>query len=422
MVCVCAVLKIENTVTKNSLSQARAAAPAQGRAVLVLNAGSSSLKFEVFDLAPAGLQCFLRGQIEGIGNHAHFKVKDGDGRALHDASFSGDAISSQHTALVWLLAWLRAHMVGKHLVAVGHRVVHGGTQFAQPVRVDADVLHQLEALVPLAPLHQPHNLAPIRSLLAERSELPQVACFDTAFHHGQPPEAQMFALPWRFYEDGVRRYGFHGLSYEYIARTATAQVPALAAGRTVVAHLGNGVSLCALIDGKSVATTMGFTALDGCPMGTRCGSLDAGVVIHLARAYGMSIDAIESMLYRDSGLLGLSGISSDMQELLESSASGARRAVDYFVYQLAREVASMAAAMGGMDALVFTAGIGENSPQIRQAVCERLAWMGVHIDGQANAKGATQISAANSPVSVWRIPTNEEQMIAEHTCEVLKLH
>ncbi len=387
----------------------------------MLNAGSSSLKFEVFDLQPAHLQCFLRGQIDGIGNHAHFKVKDGAGRALRDASFSGDAITGQHAALVWLLAWLQAHMVDRQLVAVGHRVVHGGTLFTQPIRVDAGILQQLGALVPLAPLHQPHNLAPIRSLLAERPDLPQVACFDTAFHHGQPPEAQMFALPWRFHEDGVRRYGFHGLSYEYIARTAKVQVPALAAGRTVVAHLGNGVSLCAMLDGKSVATTMGFTALDGCPMGTRCGSLDAGVVIHLARAYGMSIDAIESMLYRDSGLLGLSGVSSDMQDLLESSAPGARRAVNYFVYQLSREVASMAAAMGGVDALVFTAGIGENSPQIRQAVCERLAWMGVHMDAQANASGAAQISAANSPVSVWRIPTNEEQMIAEHTCEILDL-
>ena len=395
--------------------------PAQDCAVLMLNAGSSSLKFEVFDLAPNGLRCFLRGQIDGIGHQAHFKVKDGAGLALHDASFSGDAITSQHAALAWLLAWLHAHMAGKQLVAVGHRVVHGGTQFTQPVRVDASVLQQLEALVPLAPLHQPHNLAPIRSLLAERPELPQVACFDTAFHHGQPPEAQMFALPWRFYEDGVRRYGFHGLSYEYMARTAKTQVPSLAAGRTVVAHLGNGVSLCAMVDGKSVATTMGFTALDGCPMGTRCGSLDAGVVIHLARAYGMSIDAIESMLYLESGLLGLSGVSSDMQDLLDSSAPGARRAVDYFVYQLAREVASMAAAMGGMDALVFTAGIGENSAPIRQAVCERLAWMGVHIDAQANAAGAAQISTATSPVSAWRIPTNEEQMMAEHTCEVLNL-
>lgn len=402
-------------------SRALTNTPAQDRAVLMLNAGSSSLKFEVFDLAAAGLRCFLRGQIEGIGHQAHFKVKDGAGLALHESSFSGDAITSQYGALVWLLAWLQAHMVGKHLVAVGHRVVHGGTQFTQPVRVSASVLQQLEALVPLAPLHQPHNLAPVRCLLAERPDLPQVACFDTAFHHDLPLEAQMFALPWRFHEDGVRRYGFHGLSYEYIARTAKTQVTALTAGRTVVAHLGNGVSLCALRDGKSVATTMGFTALDGCPMGTRCGSLDAGVVIHLARAYGMSIDVIESMLYRDSGLLGLSGVSSDMQELLQSSALGARRAVDYFVYHLAREVASMAAAMGGLDALVFTAGIGENSPQIRHAVCERLAWMGVQIDVPANAAGATQISTATSAVSVWRIPTNEELMIAEHTCEVLGL-
>ena len=396
-------------------------APPVNSAVLVLNAGSSSLKFEVFDVLPGGLQCFLRGQIDGIGNHAHFKAKDSAGVPLHAAAFSAESMSRQHAALVWLLQWLQPALVGKNLVAVGHRVVHGGTLFAEPTRVDAAVMQQLEAFVHLAPLHQPHNLEPIRSLLAERPDLPQVACFDTAFHRSQPPEAEMFALPWRFHDDGVRRYGFHGLSYEYIARTARAQIPALVAGRTVVAHLGNGVSMCALRDGQSVGTSMGFTALDGCPMGTRCGSLDAGVVLHLARAYGMSLDAIESMLYRESGLLGLSGVSSDMQELLASSEPGARRAVDYFVYRLAREVGSLAAALGGLDALVFTAGIGENSPEIRRAVCERLAWLGLQIDPQANAANAAQISRANSPVSVWRIPTNEEQMIAEHTCEVLKL-
>ena len=396
-------------------------APPVNRAVLVLNAGSSSLKFEVFDMLPGGLQCFVRGQIDGIGTHAHFKAKDGAGVVLHATAFSAESMSGQHAALVWLLQWLQPALAGKNLVAVGHRVVHGGTLFAEPTRVDAAVMQQLQAFVPLAPLHQPHNLEPIRSLLAERPDLPQVACFDTAFHRSQPPEAEMFALPWRLHEDGVRRYGFHGLSYEYIARTARAQIPALVAGRTVVAHLGNGVSMCALRDGHSVGTSMGFTALDGCPMGTRCGSLDAGVVLHLARAYGMSLDAIESMLYRESGLLGLSGVSSDMQELLASSAPGARRAVDYFVYRLAREVGSLAAALGGLDALVFTAGIGENSPEIRRAVCERLAWLGLRIDPQANADNAGQISTADSPVSVWRIPTNEEQMIAEHTCEVLNL-
>ena len=396
-------------------------APPVNCAVLVLNAGSSSLKFEVFDVLPGGLQCFLRGQIDGIGNHAHFKAKDSAGVALHAAVFSAESMSSQHAALVWLLQWLQPALAGKNLVAVGHRVVHGGTLFAEPTRVDAAVMQQLEAFVPLAPLHQPHNLEPVRSLLAERPDLPQVACFDTAFHRSQPPEAEMFALPWRFHDDGVRRYGFHGLSYEYIARTARAQIPALVAGRTVVAHLGNGVSMCALRDGQSVGTSMGFTALDGCPMGTRCGSLDAGVVLHLARAYGMSLDAIESMLYRESGLLGLSGVSSDMQELLASSEPGARRAVDYFVYRLAREVGSLAAALGGLDALVFTAGIGENSPEIRRAVCERLSWLGLRIAPQANATNANQISTADSAVSVWRIPTNEEQMIAEHTCEVLNL-
>lgn len=397
------------------------AEPTNQRAVLVLNAGSSSLKFEVFDLVGSGLQCHIRGQIDGIGHHVHFKVKDACGAPLPDSAFQSSAISGPQAAAMWLLDWLDSHLADRHLVAVGHRVVHGGTVFSEPIRLDAAVLAQLDALVPLAPLHQPHNLAPIRTLLAERPQLPQVACFDTAFHRTQPPEAETFALPWRFHEDGVLRYGFHGLSYEYIARALQSHGPALAQSRTVVAHLGNGVSMCALQGGKSVATTMGFSALDGCPMGTRCGSVDAGVVLHLARAYGLSLDAIESLLYRESGLLGLSGVSSDMRVLLQSSEVGARRAIDYFVYRLAREVASLAAALGGLDALVFTAGMGENSPEIRAAVCARLAWMGVQIDPAANHAGESRISPPGSPVSVWRIATNEEQMIAEHTCKVLRL-
>jgi acetate kinase len=374
----------------------------------------------VFDLLPLGRQCCLRGQIEGIGSHAYLKVKNGLGVAVKVGTFPARDIDGPNAALLWLLDWLHVYLGAKLLVAAGHRVAHGGALFSGPLRVDARMMAQLEDLVALAPLQQAHNLAPIYSLLAERPELPQVACFDTAFHRSQPPEAETFALPWRFYEDGVRRYGFHGLSYEYIARTAKELVPALGSGRTIVAHLGSGVSLCALKDGKSVGTSAGFAA-DGCPTGTGCGSLDAGVVLHLARVHGMSLDAIESLLYNDSGMLGLSGVSSDMGVLLDSSAPSARWAVDYFVYRVAREAASLAAAMGGLDALVFTASMGEGSPEIRRSVCERLAWMGLQIDLQANATNATRISAAQSPVSVWRIPTNEAQMIAEHTCTVLGL-
>jgi len=283
------------------------------------------------------------------------------------------------------------------------------------------VLRALEALVPLAPLHQPPNLAPIRKLLEARPDLPQVACFDTAFHRSQPVVAQMFGLPKEYYDEGVRRYGFHGLSYQYIARALKDMSPAAAVGRTVVAHIGSGVSMCALAGGRSVATTMGFSALDGCPMGTRTGALDPGVVLYLMRDRGMSIDDVERLLYRESRLLGISGASSDMRELLGSAAPAARLAVDYLVYRLARELGSLAAALGGLDALVFTAGIGENSPAIRQRLCERAAWLGIDLDPVANVRGGPRVSRESSRVSVWRLPTNEERMIAEQTCAVLSL-
>jgi acetate kinase len=302
------------------------------------------------------------------------------------------------------------------LACIGHRVVHGGTRYAAPVRVDEQVLAELYKLVPLAPLHQPINLAPIRKLRAARPELPQAACFDTAFHRTQPREAELFALPRHFYDEGIRRYGFHGLSYQFIARSLQEMAPQAAVGRTVVAHLGSGVSMCALHNGRSVATTMGFTALDGCPMGTRSGSLDAGVVLHLARERGMSLDAIEKLLYQQSGLLGLSGISNDMRALLRSDVPAAREAVDYFVYRLSRELGSLAAALGGLNALVFTAGIGENSPEIRAAICARAAWLGVELDDAANSAGGPRISRPHSAVSVWCIPTDEERMIAEQAC------
>lgn len=385
--------------------------------LLVINAGSSSLKFQVFDVCGDRLDMRLRGQIEGIGTRAHFKALEAGGTVLADEPLTTG--QDQRAALDHLGSWLRHAAADGHLIAVGHRVVHGGAQYSAPTRVDAQVLRELESLVPLAPLHQPFNLSPMRALLEAQPALPQVACFDTAFHRTQPLLAELFALPRQFYDEGVRRYGFHGLSYEYIARELPRRAPELARKRVVVAHLGNGVSLCALDHGCSVATTMGFTALDGLPMGTRCGSLDPGVVIYLARERGMSIDAIEALLYQRSGLLGLSGESNDMRALLSSTTPGARLAVDYFVYRVAREVGSLAAAMGGIDALVFTAGIGENSPHIRAQVATRLRWLGLELDAAANDSGAACISRPGSRLAAWTIATNEELMIALHTRDLL---
>src|SRR5208283_3088478 len=399
-----------------------ASGPEQDRGVLlVLNAGSSSLKFQLFALSGEGLRNEIRGQIDGIGDDAWVVIHGGDGEVLLREDLDDARMADPAGALAWLSAWLERPLAGRMLLGVGHRVVHGGTRYAAPVRVDAQVMHELETLIPLAPLHQPPNLAPIRTLLATRPDLPQVACFDTAFHRTQPIVAELFALPKHFYDEGVRRYGFHGLSYQFIARRLASVAPEAAAGKTVVAHLGNGVSMCAMHGGLSVATTMGFTALDGCPMGTRTGSLDPGVVLHLARERKMPLDDIETLLYKQSGLLGLSGVSSDMRELQASDSPDARLAIDYFVYRLAREVGSLAAAMGGIDALVFTAGIGENSAAIRAAVCERVAWLGLDFDPVANRAGGPRISRDGSRVSAWRVPTNEELMIAEQTCKVLAL-
>ena len=305
-------------------------------------------------------------------------------------------------------------------MAVGHRVSHGGLEYTRPVRVDSAVLRQLEKLNPLTPLHQPFNLAPIRRLLETSPQVPQVACFDTAFHATQPKLAKLFGLPKRFYEEGVLRYGFHGISYEYIAERLPEVAPDIARKRVIVAHLGSGASMCALERGKSVATTFGFTAVEGLPMGTRSGSLDPGVVLYLAQQRGMSLDEIQTLLYKKSGFLGLSGISSDSRVLLASSEPDAQLAVDYFVYRASRELGSLAAALGGLDALVFTAGIGENSAEIRARICERAAWLGVEVDATANAAGEPRISTALSRVAVWVIRTNEELMIARHTLALLK--
>jgi acetate kinase len=421
--------------------------------ILILNAGSSSLKFQVFALRAAdpeirvadgdtaasevgaagselgaagsevgiGLEMRLRGQIEGIGTRPSFTVRDAQGATVADRPLAPDEARDQAACLAFLASWLQQTVQGAQLVGVGHRVVHGGSRYTAPVRVNRAVLTELEAFVPLAPLHQPFNLAAIRSLLESRPGLAQVACFDTAFHRTQPILAELFALPRRFYDEGVRRYGFHGLSYEYIAQRLPSVAPQISAQRVVVAHLGSGVSMCAMEGGRSVATTMGFTALDGLPMGTRCGELDPGVVIYLARERGMSPDQIESLLYKQSGLLGLSGISNDMRELLATDDPDARLAVDYFVYRLARGLGALAGAMGGLDAVVFTAGIGENSPEIRARVCWRLGWLGLDFDPEANLAGASRITRPGSRVSAWVVPTNEELMIAQHTRDVLGL-
>jgi acetate kinase len=391
------------------------------RLILVINAGSSSLKFQAFALGGAALEMRLRGQIEGIGNRPSFTARDAQGTELADHTLEANQGRDQGACLAFLASWLQQSMQDAQLVGVGHRVVHGGMRHSAPVRINRTVLAELEALVTLAPLHQPFNLAPIRTLLESRPGLGQVACFDTAFHRTQPMLAELFALPRRYYDDGVRRYGFHGLSYEYIAQQLPNVAPEIALQRVVAAHLGNGVSLCAMQEGRSVATTMGFTALDGLPMGTRCGELDPGVVIYLARERGMSVDQIESLLYRQSGLLGLSGVSNDMRELLASDSPDARLAVDYFVYRVARGVGGLAGALGGLDALVFTAGIGENSPEIRARVCWRLGWLGLDFDPEANVAGAARITRPGSRVSAWVVPTNEELMIAQHTRDVLGL-
>ena len=381
----------------------------------VINAGSSSLKFSVY----ASDECLLNGQVEGIGAHPAVKVKSGKGEALSPPDFSATPPATAGEALITLLPWLQGWLAGRPLAAIGHRVVHGGPKYGAPARVTPALIEELKAFIPLAPLHQPHNLSSIEAALERNPELPQVVCFDTAFHRSIPEVAQVFALPHEMRERGIRRYGFHGLSYEYIASVLPQAAPAIAGGRVVVAHLGNGASLCALRAGRSMATTMGFSALDGLPMGTRCGQLDPAVVLHLLTTQGMTPKAVEDLLYRKSGMLGLSGISSDFRDLLESDQPRARFAIEVFVHQVARNIASMAGAMGGLDGIVFTAGVGENAAPIREAVCQACAWMGVDLDQAANAAHAALISAPGSRVGVHVIPTDENLMIARHTSALL---
>jgi acetate kinase len=389
------------------------------QAIVVLNAGSSSVKFSVYFRRAGQLELRLRGQIEALSSAPHFIAKDASGATVSEKSWPEGTKLGHDGALAHLFAFLRERADGAKLVGVGHRVVHGGMAYTQPVRVDARRLAALDRFVPLAPLHQPHNLAAIRAVMQRAPEVPQVACFDTAFHRTNPEIAQMFALPYELHETGVRRYGFHGLSYEYIASALPGVDARAAQGRTVVLHLGNGASMCALQGGRSVASTMGFTAVDGLPMGTRTGNLDPGVVLYLMDERGMDARAVEKLLYQQSGLLGVSGIASDMRTLLASGAPRAKLAIDLFVYRIGRELGSLAAALGGLDAIVFTAGVGENSAEIRARVCAVAEWLGVEIDAAANVAGGPRISSATSRVAAWTLPTNEELMIARHTERLL---
>jgi len=387
--------------------------------ILVVNAGSSSVKFSLYAGSPDGdLVADAHGELEGIGVRPRLHVAGPHGEPLIDRDCSAAEASDHDGAMAAIRACVDDRLTGRSLAGVGHRVVHGGDVFTAPVLVTADVLAALERLIPLALLHQPHNLAPIRALLATNPDLPQVACFDTAFHRTQPLLARTFALPRTYTDAGVRRYGFHGLSFEYIA----SRLPdlGLASARVVVAHLGNGASLCAMRAGQSVATTMGFSVLDGLVMGTRPGTIDPGALIYLMDQHGMDARALEHLLYHQSGLLGVSGVSSDMRALLESDDPHAREAVDLFVYRIGRELGSMAAALGGLDALVFTGGIGEHAVPIRERICRDAGWLGIQLDEEANRRGGPRLSPQGAPASAWMVPTDENLMIARHTVGLLR--
>ena len=392
------------------------------RALVSLNAGSSSIKFGLYRLDDAGHPHHAAGgKIEGIGTAPHLAARADDGSLAIDRRWDDGAAMTHEDLLGELITWAQGHLGDNRIVGIGHRVVHGGADFASPVRIEDAVMDRLDALSELAPLHQPHNLAAIRAMTKLMPDVPQVACFDTAFHRGRADETMRFALPRAFHDRGLVRYGFHGLSYAFIARELARTAPELAAGRVVVGHLGNGASLCAMRGGKSVDTTMGFTTLDGLVMGTRCGTLDAGLVLHLIAREGMSAEAVETLLYQQSGLLGVSGLSSDMRALHASDGEAARQAVTLFVARAAREIAALCTSMGGIDALVFTAGIGENDPVIRSLICERLGFLGLTLDPAANAANARTISAGDSRIAIMVVPTDEERMIALDTVACLGL-
>jgi acetate kinase len=376
----------------------------------VINAGSSSVKFSFYQ----GERGILTGQVDGIGAHPSASAAGPDGEKISSPDLGAQPPKVPSEVLPAILPWARERLGGRKLAALGHRVVHGGMRYFRPARVTPELLVELEKLVPLAPLHEPYNLAPIKMAMRLNPELPQVACFDTAFHRTAPDVEQAFALPYSFYQEGIRRYGFHGLSYEYIASVLPERAPEIANGRVVVAHLGNGCSACAMQNRVSIATTMGFTALDGLPMGTRCGELDAGVVLHLIQQKGMSAEELVTLLYRRSGMLGLSGISSDFRELLASDNPQARFAVEVFCYRVAGHVASLAAALGGLDGIVFTAGVGENAAPVRSAICRACHWLGLELDEAANRENQERISTPTSRVAAYVIKTDENLMIARH--------
>jgi len=385
--------------------------------IAAFNAGSSSIKFALYE-GETTLQ--FRGQIEGIGVSPRLHVLDENGNRLLERSLAAEGFDHR-AATREILNLAVALKKDSPVAGVGHRVVHGGVRYAAPVRIDPTVMAALAELTPLAPLHQPHSLAPIEAILEIAPEIPQVACFDTAFHRSQPNLAQLFALPRKFTDAGIRRYGFHGLSYEYIRSRFNDVAPELAHARVIAAHLGNGASLCAIRDGKSLASTMGFTAVDGLVMGTRCGTIDPGVLVHLMDAYKMDARAIEHLIYKESGLLGASGISSDMRTLRASTDPRAAEAISLFVYRIVREIGSLAAALGGLDAIIFTAGIGENDSAARAEILQGCDWLGIELDSSRNSRGPGRISSDTSRASAWVIPTDEERMIARHTASALGL-
>jgi len=387
--------------------------------ILVVNAGSSSVKFQVFSIEGEGkLRRLIKGQMDGIGSRPRLRASGADGDPLADRAYPIEAVPDVPAAMGIAGGWLRDEL-RINPMAVGHRVVHGGPDYDRPVQIDHGVVARLERFVALAPLHQPHNLAPIRSLLANFPALPQVACFDTAFHRTHDAVADYYAIPYQLHAEGVRRYGFHGLSYEYVAKTLPQVAPEIAKGRVIVAHLGSGASMCALKGGRSIESTMGFTALDGLPMGTRPGQIDPGVVLYLLSEKGMSASNAQNFLYRDCGLKGLSGISNDMRELEASEDPKAKLAVEYFVYRVGLNAGMLAAALQGLDAFVFTAGIGENSVRIRARIADQLGWLGVTLDEAENSRHARLISRSGSRIPVYVIPTDEELMIAQHTLSLL---
>ncbi len=388
--------------------------------IAVVNAGSSSIKFAVFDAGPEPA-LRLKGQIEGIGAAPRAKLSDAQGNVLVQEEPEPNGFDHA-VATQTMMRIASPFLEGRDIVAVGHRVVHGGSEYTAPLLLTDDISERLAAFIPLAPLHQPHNLAVIRAMGAMDPRLPQVACFDTAFHRSQPPLAQAFAIPRKYAEAGVKRYGFHGISYEYVTGRVRDLAPELAQGRVIVAHLGNGASLCATLNGRSVASTMGFTAVDGLMMGTRCGALDPGVLIHMMDQYGMGARELEDLIYRKSGLLGVSGVSSDMRALRASSEPAAKDAIALFVYRILREIGSLAAALRGLDALVFTGGIGENDKKTRAEVVAGCAWLGLELDEEANERGELFVSTAESRVAVLIIPTNEELEIAKSTRRIACAH